>query len=418
MPEDGDMNDTTRTRKPAARLERSREDRIIAGVSGGLGTYMGANPWLFRLAFIILAFFGGLGVLLYIAAWLLVPDQGTRDPIISKWLGNLDMSDGGTIFGVVLVGAAVVIILAQVANVSSVLIVALVLFIVGLLLYRGDLTVKKPDDDPSEGGDMPEDNTSDSTVDNSLDASASIAVADPPMYEPPPPEPEVMWEPPPPKESSMLGRITVAFGLIVLASMALIDLAFETVSIEPVHYIATAVALLGLGLIVGGWVGRARWLIIIGVVLLPALWFTSFWPQDFSFSAGESRHEPTQVSDVQPKYELGFGQLVIDLSGLSAEELAQVGTVEASLGVGEMIVRLPNEVGAHIQALVGAGTVEGVPNEPSGVGINVTRIVPPEPPVVDLILEVGFGVVRIDGPAGVFDTRSEDTVVIIEGSSS
>ncbi|MGI9643408.1 MAG: hypothetical protein ACR2N9_11585, partial [Acidimicrobiia bacterium] len=105
-------------------------------------------------------------------------------------------------------------------------------------------------------------------------------------------------------------------------------------------------------------------------------------------------------------------------SGLSAEELGQVGTVEASLGVGEMIVRLPNDVGAHVQASVGAGTIEGVPNEPSGVGIDVTRVVPPEPPVVDLKLEVGFGVIKIDGPAGVFDTSSEGTVVIIEGSSS
>ena len=81
MPDDGDMNDTTHTRKPAgkpaARLERSREDRIIAGVSGGLGTYMGANPWLFRLAFIILAFFGGFLVFTVVGCWH--QDQRKRD---------------------------------------------------------------------------------------------------------------------------------------------------------------------------------------------------------------------------------------------------------------------------------------------------------------------------------------------------
>lgn len=416
MPDDGDMTDTTRTRNSATRLERSREDRIIAGVSGGLGTYMGANPWLFRLAFVILAFFGGLGVLLYIAAWLLVPDQGTKEPIISKWLGNLDMSDGGTIFGVILVGVAGVIILAQVANVSSVLIVALVLFVVGFLLYRGDLRVSKPDDgDPSEGGDMPDDDI-DSTTDDSTVAAAAVAVSEPPMYEPPPPQPEVMWEPPPPRETSMLGRITVAFGLIVLASMALVDLAFDSVAIQPVHYIATAVAVLGLGLVVGGFVGRARWLILIGVILLPVLWFTSFWPDDFSFTAGETTYEPVTVTDVETPYELGVGSLTVDLSGLSAEELAEVGRIEASLGMGELVVRLPAGVGVDVAAQVGAGAVEGPFNQASGVGIDITRDIGPDPVVLELDLQVGMGVIKITGLGGAFSNGT--SINIFEGSTS
>lgn len=418
MTDDGDMTDTTRTRNTSTKLERSREDRIIAGVSGGLGTYMGTNPWLFRLAFIILAFFGGLGVLLYIAAWLLIPDRGTEEPIISKWLGNLDMSDGGTIFGVILVAAAGVIILAQVANVSSILIVALVLFVVGFLLYRGDITTKRPSsDDPPEGGDMQDEHdTSISSSTDSTDGGVQISVTDPPMYEPPPPEPEVMWEPAPPRESSMLGRITVAFGLIVLASMALIDLAFARVDIRPVHYIAAAIVVLGVGLVVGGFVGRARWLIIIGVVLLPALWFTSFWPDNFSFSAGESRFEPIVVADIASPYELGAGQLTIDLTALTTAELAEIGRIEASLGMGELVVEIPEDTGVRVIAQVGAGAVEGPFNETSGVGIELTREVGPDPVVIDLDLEVGLGVIRITGPRGTFSESTSGFV--FEGSNS
>ena len=77
MADDGDMTDTTRTRNTrSTRLERSREDRVIAGVSGGLGAHLGANPWLFRLAFIILAFFGGVGVLL--SNWVRRRGTGVR----------------------------------------------------------------------------------------------------------------------------------------------------------------------------------------------------------------------------------------------------------------------------------------------------------------------------------------------------
>ena len=415
-PDDGDMTDTNRTRnQTTARLERSREDRIVAGVAGGLGTYMGANPWLFRFAFIVLAFFGGLGVLLYIAAWLLIPDQGTKEPVISRWLGNLDMSDGGTIFGVLLVAVAGLIILGQVANVSSTLIVALVLFVVGFLLYRGDLTTRKPSsDDPSEGDEMTDDETRADTFTETTEETAT-AVADPPMYEPPPPAPEVMWEPPPPRESSLLGRITVAFGLIVLASMALLDLAFDQIDIEPVHYVATAVVVLGLGLVVGGFIGRARWLIIIGVVLLPALWFTSFWPQSFSFSAGEVNVKIEEPALVESPYELGFGQMTINMSEMTAEQLAEIGSIDASVGMGELRIRLPEGIGATVNARVGAGAVQGIGNEVSGVGIDITRVTSEGPVVIELNLEVGLGVIKIAGPDGVFSDANVGFV--IEGST-
>ena len=55
------------------RLHRSMQDRKIAGVCGGLGEYFELDPVLFRAAFVVLAFAGGLGILLYLALWLVVP---------------------------------------------------------------------------------------------------------------------------------------------------------------------------------------------------------------------------------------------------------------------------------------------------------------------------------------------------------
>jgi phage shock protein C len=54
-------------------LRRSRSDRWIAGVCGGIARATGVESWLWRLAFAILSFFGGAGLLLYILLWMFVP---------------------------------------------------------------------------------------------------------------------------------------------------------------------------------------------------------------------------------------------------------------------------------------------------------------------------------------------------------
>jgi phage shock protein C len=57
------------------RLTRSREDRIIGGVAGGLGRYFAIDPVIVRVAFVVLAFTGG-GILAYLIAWIVIPEAG------------------------------------------------------------------------------------------------------------------------------------------------------------------------------------------------------------------------------------------------------------------------------------------------------------------------------------------------------
>lgn len=60
-------------------LCRSLPNRIIAGVAGGLGTYFTIDPILVRIIFILLTLFAnGVGVLLYIALWILLPEEGKQ----------------------------------------------------------------------------------------------------------------------------------------------------------------------------------------------------------------------------------------------------------------------------------------------------------------------------------------------------
>ena len=59
-----------------ARIRRSRANRKVAGVAGGLGRHLDIDPVILRVAFVVLTFFGGVGLLLYVALWLLLPDDG------------------------------------------------------------------------------------------------------------------------------------------------------------------------------------------------------------------------------------------------------------------------------------------------------------------------------------------------------
>lgn len=59
------------------RITRSRTDRTIAGVAGGLANYFGIDPLFVRIAFVVLALINGLGAILYLVLWLIIPNEGS-----------------------------------------------------------------------------------------------------------------------------------------------------------------------------------------------------------------------------------------------------------------------------------------------------------------------------------------------------
>jgi len=76
-----------RAEQPALqRLERSRSDRMLAGVSGGLARYFGIHPAFYRVGFVVLALIGGAGILIYLAAALVIPGEGEEDSIAAAAL--------------------------------------------------------------------------------------------------------------------------------------------------------------------------------------------------------------------------------------------------------------------------------------------------------------------------------------------
>jgi phage shock protein PspC (stress-responsive transcriptional regulator) len=62
-------------------LRRPVEDRMLAGVAAGIAQYLGADVTIVRIVLAVLAFVGGAGVPIYIACWLLIPEEGSDQSI-------------------------------------------------------------------------------------------------------------------------------------------------------------------------------------------------------------------------------------------------------------------------------------------------------------------------------------------------
>ena len=89
------------------RLYRSRSDVMLGGVCGGLADYLGLDPTLVRLFFVLLAMGTGIGVFLYILMWIVVPVEGaaTKSVEASAQSAAGEMADRARTFGQEFAGA-------------------------------------------------------------------------------------------------------------------------------------------------------------------------------------------------------------------------------------------------------------------------------------------------------------------------
>ena len=88
-------------------VRRSRGERVIAGVCGGIGRYLGVDPVLLRIAFIVLALANGLGVIAYVVAWVAIPEERPGQPLAAapeprREMGRLVLGGSLVVLGLVL----------------------------------------------------------------------------------------------------------------------------------------------------------------------------------------------------------------------------------------------------------------------------------------------------------------------------
>ena len=100
------------------RLYRSK-DRILAGVCGGIAEYLGIDPTIVRLAWLLATFAGGIGLLAYVIAWIVIPEapqgttaaSGSLKEFAGKGRKNKE-GQGSLLFGLLLIAVGLLL-LAQ-----------------------------------------------------------------------------------------------------------------------------------------------------------------------------------------------------------------------------------------------------------------------------------------------------------------
>ena len=153
-------------------------------------------------------------------------------------------------------------------------------------------------------------------------------------------------------------------GMGVLAILDNIpDIAIDA---EPRHYLALAVTILGIGLLVGAVAGRARWLILVAIVMIPTLMFSPVFEWDWSSDSYDVYEAPATFTEVDGVYSLDVGNLVIDLTDLPWD--GETVTLTASVDVGNLELRVPRNVDVVGEASVDIGRVGGPGRESAGLG--------------------------------------------------
>lgn len=73
---------------PQVPLRRSTTDRVLGGVAAGLAQHFDVDVAVVRLAFVLLTLLGGFGVPLYAASWLLIPEEGASQSVLSELISS------------------------------------------------------------------------------------------------------------------------------------------------------------------------------------------------------------------------------------------------------------------------------------------------------------------------------------------
>jgi phage shock protein PspC (stress-responsive transcriptional regulator) len=357
---------------------------MIAGVAAGLGDYFDLDPVLFRVGFIVLAFFFGLAIPLYILAWILVPPApGTRPTgrTVDRVSRQARQWPRWLSIAIVVVGLAVLFTRYgpgpnPYGYLRPSIVWGLALVLLGILLYRhaNDRDAEPPPPGPGESSSPPADTV---PMVAAPPAAAPAGAAwgiphgtpvgpawdlpetpTPPTTLTPPAAPPVAVAAPSPsrrhRQHSPLGWVTLGAALLALGVAAILDQS-GALTIAPVRFPALALAVLGIGLLVGAVWGRARWLIVLGVLLIPFVLAASLIDVPIAGGVGQRFYQPATTSQLQPAYRLAVGQVNLDLRNVVFDSSGA--TVTASVAVGRLIVTVPSDAFVILHAAVGAGTI-------------------------------------------------------------
>ena len=319
---------------PPRRLARSSSDRVLGGVAGGLGRYFGLDPLIFRLAFVLLVFAGGAGVAVYALGWLFIPDDDGRTAVgRSRWM---------TALGAVVLACAVLSLVGGdppfLGNGFGLLPFAL-LAIVGVALYRA-----------SRGGE---------------DGAGRV-----------------------------LARVGLILILLAVAGAGSVA-AFLGAGVGAGALIASAVIALGAALVVTAFHGGARWLVVPALALAFPAGLVAAADVDLTGPWGEREYRLASVSELKPRYEVGAGEVRIDMRDVDLPAGSTDVAFDVGMGYVELLVPPDACVASDIDIGVGYAGTFGHGQGGFGVDVDQRPVPPSGAKTLRVAADVGLGAIEV-----------------------
>jgi phage shock protein PspC (stress-responsive transcriptional regulator) len=410
---------------PVRRLVRRPEGKVIAGVCSGLGAYTGIDPVAWRIAFVVLAIFGGgVGLVGYIVAWLIMPMAAEGEPIQPTSGLSFDGSNVGRWIGIGAIVLGAIVLFHNVWDFSGGIFWGLLLVGVGIALWGHEFgsgsraNGARAPNPPPEGAA--------STTSGNPSNFSTVTQPTPPLP-PVPPAPAraaASFAPTPSpsrREPSVLGRIVVGAAALAVGIGVLLD-NVGVLNINAKGMFAVLLAIVAIGLLVGSWVGRARWLIIPGIILAVMLAVAAILPTTPFGSYGDVLWQPASRTELRSAYEHGAGEAVLDLTQMSWGRNDR--SVDVNLGFGQLLVVVPDDIPVEVSAHVQGGEMNLFNRRRSGWDIEESVIDGGDSDLgtLELDIEMNFGELEVrrarpgeEFNSGDFDRRGRFGVGVFRG---
>ncbi len=442
------------------RVTRRMDDRLIAGVASGLGAYFNIDPVVFRVGFVALTLAGGVGVLIYLLCWVLLPPAfGPNGPPQGQAVMPAALRQGGWKTHLAIGAVLLALVLLFSPFTRPTVVFALLLIALGVMLMVQDQPGGgRSPEQPGPGGAVPPGAvpapgggvqpgqsagqgqggptaTAGGAPAATAPAGTAPAASPRPSAGQGPPgaggqpgaqdpygtwtstpawgqpggwgqpagaassataptgwgsSPTAVMEPARRRPRPIVGYVTMALALLAAGVAGALD-NFGVVHMTPARTLALMLTVIGVGALVGSLWGRAGWLIVVGCLLLPAVAVSSVL-KDVSVGgrAGDLVEQPLTLDEVQSEYRLGAGDFTIDLSAVAFGPRPR--TVNGRLSAGDMTVIVPREQLVVVHARVGAGDIQALGREQSGLQVRSDVTDPPSGRGAPLTLDLGVGV--------------------------
>ncbi|MER5895698.1 PspC domain-containing protein [Streptomyces sp. NPDC001876] len=378
---------------PKPQLRRSPRQKVVAGVCGGLGRYCDVDPVIFRIVLGVLAVTGGIGLIFYGFAWLLLPVEGEEENEVRRLLSG--RVEGASLIALLLALVGCGLLLSMLHNGGMLAFAAMLsLAVIGFSVWTQHRRTAAPEDPPGAAAAQAPGGA----------AHTAGHGAPPEVKAPPTPGTPSWWRDPIVKDGTSgpvgpgylwgpvdavldpadRGRLRATVespyrapyrppgtrgprsigGLVLLLALVAgglgTGLSWET---QPLGTslqfgLAAALAVFGLGLLVASVLGRTGFgTIMLAMVTAGLLAGAAALPKDISTEWVRTQWRPASVAAVQPRYELGTGVARLDLSRVTVPE-GDVLRTGIGVGAGRALVVVPKGMTVKLRAEVGLGDIQ------------------------------------------------------------